>query len=250
MKLSTLIGLASLCLAGSFAQAQASDSRASSRRNTFAVFVEYSNDSSHILLGIAQNRKLAALGASYARRLWASRVGDLRYLVEVRPVLMESDPVNHSVVTVTPIVPVGPPTTYKYDDVPYLSCTPGNFHQTFQSPSNTVQYDVTVTCDRRWSFAQGLSPIGLQYSLRRGHSIQPFVSSTAGYIFSTRPIPTTDAGSFNFTFDFGVGVEFFQSRMRSIQAEYRYHHISNHDTANANPGIDNGVFKLSYAFGR
>jgi hypothetical protein len=38
--------------------------------------------------------------------------------------------------------------------------------------------------------------------------------------------------------------------MRSIQAEYRYHHISNHDTANANPGIDNGVFKLSYAFGR
>ncbi len=218
MKPSAFASLALLFVIATVAHAQTHDSRAFSRRNTFTVFTEYSNDSSHMLMGISEDRKLTALGASYARRLWSSRVGDLRYLAEVRPVLMESDPVN-------------------------LVTTVYSFIQSYS-------YTSTITCGRRWTFAQGFSPIGLQYSLRPGHRLQPFVSSTAGYILSTRPIPTANAGSFNFTFDFGAGVELFHSETRSIQLEYRFHHISNHGTADVNPGIDNGVFKLSYAFGR
>jgi hypothetical protein len=67
---------------------------------------------------------------------------------------------------------------------------------------------------------------------------------------STQPIPTSGAGSFNFTFDVGAGFELFQSKGRSIRAEYRLHHISNHGTAQENPGIDNGAFQLTYSFGR
>lgn len=250
MKPSAFASLALLFVIATVAHAQTHDSRAFSRRNTFTVFTEYSNDSSHMLMGISEDRKLTALGASYARGLWSSRVGDLRYLAEVRPVLMESDPVNLVTTVYSFINPPGPDVTQVSAGEPYGSCKPASFQGTIQSPTQSYSYTSTITCGRRWTFAQGFSPIGLQYSLRPGHSLQPFVSSTAGYILSTRPIPTANAGSFNFTFDFGAGVELFHSETRSIQLEYRFHHISNHGTADVNPGIDNGVFKLSYAFGR
>jgi len=33
--------------------------------------------------------------------------------------------------------------------------------------------------------------------------------------------------------------------------EYRYHHLANAGSgSSANPGIDSGVFKVSYSFGR
>jgi opacity protein-like surface antigen len=69
-------------------------------------------------------------------------------------------------------------------------------------------------------------------------------------MYSTRPIPDESAGSFNFTFDFGAGVEFWRSASKSVRIDYRYHHISNHYTAPDNPGIDNGLFQVTYAFGR
>ncbi len=69
-------------------------------------------------------------------------------------------------------------------------------------------------------------------------------------MYSTQPIPTQSAGSFNFTFDLGAGLEVYRSARTSIRAEYRYHHISNHNTATQNPGIDNGLFQVSYTFGR
>ena len=39
-------------------------------------------------------------------------------------------------------------------------------------------------------------------------------------------------------------------RAQSIRVEYVVQHFSNHDTANANPGVDNGIFKVTYSFGR
>jgi opacity protein-like surface antigen len=69
-------------------------------------------------------------------------------------------------------------------------------------------------------------------------------------MYTTHPIPIYYAGSFNFTFDLGAGIELYRSKTRSIRAEYRYHHISNHETAEQNPGIDNGLFQVTYTFGR
>ena len=250
MKQSAVVSFAVFFLFCSAGWAQMEDSRTFSRRNTFTVFTEYSNDSSHILMGVAENRKLVALGGSYARRLWPSHLGDLRYIVEIRPVLMVSNPVAYTTTVSTPFDPPGPTSTNTASSEPDRSCKPGTSQQTFHFPSQSYLYVSTTTCGQRWIFAQGFSPVGLQYSFRPTHGIQPFVSSTAGYIFSTNPIPTSDAGSFNFTFDIGGGIEFLRRRTHSIQIEYRFHHISNHETAADNPGIDNGVFKLSYAFGR
>jgi hypothetical protein len=251
MKLSGLAGFVFLILlSGSSIHAQTSDSGPISRRNTFGIYVEYSNDSSHMVLGVAENRKLVALGGSYALRLWRSHVGDLRYIVEARPVLMESDPVARDVQTLTYVDPPGPTFSGVFKSEPITACRPGTIQQSEQLPGQTIDITNTTTCDRRWVFAQGFSPVGLQYGFRPGRSFQPLLTSTAGYVFSTTPIPVDNAGSFNFTFDMGAGFEWFRTRSQSIQFEYRYHHISNHSTADANPGIDNGVFKLTYAFGR
>ena len=249
MKLSGLVGFVSLffCL-GSSIHAQSNESRPISRRNTFGIYVEYSNDSSHMVMGRAENRKLVALGGSYALRLWRSHVGDLRYIMEVRPVLMESDPVTRDAATFI-WVPGSTYTTVSKTE-PAIACHPGIFHYFYQYPSGTLDLTDTDTCERRWVFAQGFSPVGFQYGFRPGHRLQPLLTSTAGYIFSTTPIPVANAGSFNFMFDVGAGLEWFWTRNQSVQFEYRYHHISNHFTADANPGIDNGVFKLTYAFGR
>ena len=50
--------------------------------------------------------------------------------------------------------------------------------------------------------------------------------------------------------EFGAGLEYFLSQSRSMRFEYQVQHFSNAYTANTNPGVDSGLFKLSYTFGR
>src|ERR1035441_5531646 len=76
-----------------FAAAQQSE-QIYSRRNTFSSFFEYSNDSSHIILGSAENRKIGALGFQYQRRVVHRRPLDLYYQAEIRPAMLDSDPMQ------------------------------------------------------------------------------------------------------------------------------------------------------------
>jgi len=216
------------------------------RVNSFGVFTAYSNDSSHILLGVAENRKLLSFGASYSRRLWQGKVVSWQYDGEILPVALESDPVLTETVTYTS--PISGTLSGTLE--PVGACYPAS--QSFSVKEGGVVYTGTdtVVCKRRWTIGEGISPVGFQWNFRPKHRMQPILMGHGGYMYSTRAIPIEGAGSFNFTFDFGGGVEWFQSTKRSWRAEYRYHHISNDDTANQNPGIDNGVFQLSYVFGR
>jgi opacity protein-like surface antigen len=89
----------------------------------------------------------------------------------------------------------------------------------------------------------------MQWNFRPRHKLQPIVEGHVGYQYSTQPIPSVNAGAFNFTFDVGAGFELYRTHSDSYRVEYRYHHISNHDTADDNPGIDNGVIQISWLFG-
>jgi opacity protein-like surface antigen len=80
--------------------------------------------------------------------------------------------------------------------------------------------------------------------------LQPLFTAHIGYVYTTKPVPVAFAGSFNFAFDFGAGLELYRSSTRSVRVEYRFHHISNHNSATVNPGIDNGLFQVGYVFGR
>lgn len=221
------------------------------RKNTFGFFFAYSNDSSHILLGYAQNRKLLNIGASYSRRIWAGRVVNWQYNGEIMPVALESDPVDHNVDTISPNLGIFGNNFGSFNSEPIGPCVPASY----QLPPITIQggtYTVTqtVTCTRRWVIGEGMMPVGFQWSFLPRHRLQPYLIGHGGYMYSTQPIPTQDAGNFNFVFDFGAGFEMFRSRTQSIRVDYRYHHISNHNTASENPGIDSGLAQITYSFGR
>jgi hypothetical protein len=218
-----------------------------SRVNTFGFFAGYSHDSSHILLGIAENRRLLNFGAVYNRRLFRTHAVAMEYSLDLLPIALESDPVDHYTVTITG---QGQPSTFSETAPTIGACHSNSGSGTEVVNGKTLTYTFSNQCSRRWTIGEGMSPVGFQWNFMPRRKLQPFLIGHGGYMYSTQPIPVEGAGSFIFTFDFGVGLELFRSRSKSIRADYRYHHISNHDTAYANPGIDNGVFQVTYAFGR
>ena len=217
-----------------------------SRLNSFGFFAAYANDSSHILLGSVENRKLLNFGASYSRRLKQGHLANWQYNAELMPVALESDPLVHQVLVYTS--PISH--TFITDTAPLTHCTSGSgsFNETLNGV--TTAYTYTNTCTRQWTIGEAMSPVGMEWNFLPRRKLQPFAIAHGGYIYSTRAIPVAAAGSFNFTFDFGFGLEFYRTKRQSIRAEYRYHHISNSETASQNPGIDTGLYQVTYVFGR
>jgi len=253
------VGLLPLVCLGGFLCAQSAEVHpVFSRLNSFGAFGEYSNSSSHILLGFAQQRKLLNFGASYGRRILLRPLVDLEYVAEVRPLMFESDPVVQA--TDVETSSKYPTQSYQYSYRPDQQCRP-SLISTFSvtdTQGNTYTSVTTGTCGRQWTFGQGFSPAGLKVNLLPRHAIQPVITALGGYMFSAQAIPVNGAGSFNYTLEIGAGVELYRSRgtsdsrfgKRSVRAEYRYHHISNKNTALTNPGIDSGLLQVTYAFGR
>lgn len=240
-----LAGLVCFVLPVARAQTGA-DAPAYARKQTFGIFTAYSNDSSHMLLGIAERRKLFDLGVSYNRRILAGRVVDWEYSAELLPVALESDPLSRSVVVET--APEASTTVYSGGAA--LTCDVMVRPYTYTASGVTYTGTAYDYCHgRQWTIGTAFSPVGLQWNFLTRHRLQPFANGHGGYMYSTRPIPESYAGAFNFTFDFGAGAEWFRTRSQSIRLEYRYHHISNHNTALENPGVDSGLFQLSYTFG-
>src|SRR5208282_3755746 len=64
-----------------------------SNRTALSGFVEYSNDSSHMLIGYADGRKISAVGASLERRSFVNNTLSGAWVAEVRPLMQVSDPV-------------------------------------------------------------------------------------------------------------------------------------------------------------
>jgi len=216
-------------------------------RNTFGVFTEYSNDSSHMLMGVAENRKLITLGGSYAFRVLSTRFGTLQYLGEIRPVMYTSDPVQVTTQVFATPAGIGPfVSSYAITD---HCVAQAEFFRV--GPITPIESGtITNTCSRRWTYATGMNPLGFKVNLMPHHRLQPIISGGLGYMFSTQPIPIPQAGSFNFAFEFGGGLELFRAHGRAMTLEYHFHHYSNKYTATVNPGVDNGLFKLTYTFGR
>ena len=216
------------------------------RANSFGFLAAYSNDSSHILLGIADQRKILNIGASYSRRLVLNHVVNWQYDGEILPVALDSDPVETTTITMTnptdpsqPIIITGSGTTQS-------ACHSSS--GTFGGSGGTISY--VSTCSRRWVYGGGLSPAGFRWNFFPLRKVQPFLGGHGGFMVSTQEIPINYANNFNFTFDFDAGFEWYRTHSHSWRAEYRYHHISNKNTAIANPGIDSGLFQVSYVFGR
>jgi hypothetical protein len=235
--------------------AQAKTAEDYSRKNTFTLFAEYSNDSSPILVGQSRQRKFVTAGGAYTRRLVQFRGSDLSYQAELRPIVFESDPVESVTDTIT--VTTGPTAgTVSVASGSYVAikCVAANNSGSVPpDPGSGLpgeNYVIVQTCGRRWTFGQSFAPIGFKYAVRTRHPVQPFLVGTLGYMYTSRPVPLPQAEAFNFVISVGAGVEVYRSHTRSVALEARVQHFSNRDTAEQNPGTDSVMFKVSYSFGR
>jgi len=96
----------------------------------------------------------------------------------------------------------------------------------------------TLTSTRDQAYGAGISPIGLKFNFRPRRKVQPFASTTGGFLFFNEDVPRPGAARFNFTFDFSGGVQVVNSSRRSFFVGYKYQHISNGDHSPINPGVD------------
>ncbi len=218
-------------------------------RSAIAPYVEYSNTSSHILIGSTQNRRIAAFGLDYKLRLRQGKSWMWYYVGDLRPIVFLQDPISSTTQTIQfgNQTPDGP---FLIQNGPIPSACRS---ATYPDPRNG-QSDVTVIdtriCGARWTYAGGLSPLGQEVVVLPKSRIKPYAMLNAGLILSTRDVPADRSSALNFTFEFGAGVRIMQSHVRGVSLDYRIRHLSNRNIGDSNPGIDNQVIRLSYLFGR
>jgi opacity protein-like surface antigen len=234
------------------AASRAQDIGAYSNRKVFSGFIEYSNDSSHMLLGYAEGRKITALGMGFQKRSFLKEGVTGSWLAEVRPYMRVVDPTMTGFALSFPQQPAYSGMVNFASPVPVDKPVTNTPQNVFLVTQNRV-YPGTATYigGTRSTYVAGFSPLGYKLSLLPHRRFQPFVTGLGGFAVSPRDIPVFNSSAFNFTFEMGAGVEIYRTHTRSCQLEYRYHHLAN-TSANTtdNPGIDSGVFKVTYSFGR
>jgi hypothetical protein len=245
-------GVLVLLLLAAVGSCRAQEIGAYSNRKVLSGFVEYSNDSSHMLLGYAEGRKITALGVGFERRNLMRNGFTGSFMAEVRPYMRVVDPTEQGFTLFFPQqpsysgqvrfntpVPVDRPVTSKPENVVLVM------------QNHVYSGTATYIGGTRSTYVTAFSPLGYKVSLFPHHRIQPFFTSLGGFAISPRDIPVFNSSSFNFTLEVGGGLQIYQSHTRSCQLEYRYHHLANAGAGSGqNPGIDSGVMKVTYSFGR
>jgi hypothetical protein len=197
------------CAAASFA---ASDGCSLDRgTNELGFWAGYSPDNPS-LIGITTDRPFFELNFQYARVLVARDNWALKYMVEMVPVAVISQPRQVNVVQ-------------------------GNV---------VVQVDAAGT--RRAIYGGGTSPIGLQVNFRRHRMLQPYINGTAGVLYFTEQVPVSGSSQFNFGVGWGAGVQIWHRENQSVSIGYKFHHISNANSANRNPGVDSNLLYAGYSW--
>lgn len=88
----------------------------------------------------------------------------------------------------------------------------------------------------------GITPVGFQLNINRDNIIQPFFKSSAGFMYFKKPFPDDRGVPFNFTLELGGGIELMVLNNVSLTAGYKYHHMSNGQFGEVNPGVDSNIF--------
>lgn len=170
------------------------------RRNEFGVWGGISFDAPTTWIGRTPDARFGNIGLRYGRVLAANQTLAFSWTIDVVPVAVLS--VNRFT-----IVPTGS----------------GSF---------------TVQRTRDHTYGAGSSPIGLKLNFRRSQTLQPFASGSGGFLYFSKDVPVAGAARFNFTFDFGGGLQIMRDSGRAITVGYKYQHISNGDRSPINPGVD------------
>jgi hypothetical protein len=95
----------------------------------------------------------------------------------------------------------------------------------------------------------GVSPLVWRWNFQPRGKLAPFAELAGGALWTRDPVPenTTTA---NFTAHVGYGVRYFVWPQTAIVVGYRFHHISNGNRLDENPGINAHVLQFGVSFAR
>jgi hypothetical protein len=158
-------------------------------------------------LGATAGREFFLAAVQYGRTVAANRRVALEYTLDFIPV---------AVVTKNP--------TPEFDSGPHAN------------RGNEVQVSSV--------YGFGFSPVGLKFYFVQSQRSRLFLSASAGFLSFKEEVPLPEARKFNFAFDFGGGIQLLASARWGLTLGYRLHHLSNANTADANPGLDASIFYL------
>lgn len=88
----------------------------------------------------------------------------------------------------------------------------------------------------------GITPLGFQFNFNHTKVVQPFFKSSTGYMYFNKRFPDERGVRFNFTLELGTGIEFVIGKNVSMSVGYKYHHMSNGEIGQINPGVDSNIF--------
>jgi lipid A 3-O-deacylase len=94
----------------------------------------------------------------------------------------------------------------------------------------------------------------LRYDFATGTRVVPFLEGGAGILLSTPQ--STDrqsqfrASQFNFTLQIAPGIRYFLNKRAALSLEYRFHHISDANTTEHNPGLNSDFVLLGFSIFR
>jgi len=212
-------------------------------RQSFGISTSFAPDSSHILIGIAQQRRVWTISAEYGRTFFANDSIRLDYEGSITPFFQERDPTiqgtfftlpnGYTVITPTPNLRV-------------IRVTHGPVG--IDLPGPYLVYDYGFGSEK--TYGLGLSPLGARINGFNRHRLQPTFSLDLGLVLSQRGLPIDGAAQVNYLFSIGPGIEFYYQPNRAIRLEYLYRHMSTFDPSlNTNPGVDAGVFRVTLTRG-
>jgi hypothetical protein len=207
-------------------------------RQSFGFSTTYSADSSHILIGDAEQRRIWTLGAEYTPLIHPGPRFRFDYEGSVMPLYEETDPTVYG-------------TIFTLNGQTFTTeQTPERVVYAVRGPVGTVgtgkgaNSPVYALTGREDTYAAAFAPLGARVNAFPRRRIQPSFALDLGFIVSARDIPIDQSSQFNFMFSFGPGVQLFTSPNASLRLEYIYRHASNAGLGNQNPGVDQGVARV------
>lgn len=235
-------GVVLSCAAARASNAQ--DTGSYGGKQSFGFSTSWSGDSSHILIGDSEKRRVWTLGAEYSRIIVRSPHVRLDYEGSILPLYQETDPtVTGTMFTFngqTFLTPQAP------ERVIYVTSQPVGIAITGKNTTAPIYAQFA----KEDTYAAAFSPLGARVNALPRWRVQPTLSLDLGFVVSRQDIPIDDSSQFNFLFSFGPGVELFADHQTSWRLEYLYRHMSNGGLGNENPGVDQGVVRVTLSVHR
>jgi hypothetical protein len=211
---------------------------------SFGFSTTYSPNSTHILIGESEDRHIWTVGFEYTHLLRQNPYYRLDYEGSIMPVWEEIDPtVTGTVFTSGGSAIVTPQTPVRVVDVAHGPVG------TILTASGAI-VPLYAQFSRENTYAAALSPLGARITALPRWRVQPSFSIDMGFILSARDLPVDDSARFNYLFSCGPGIEFFGDAKTSWRVEYLYRHFSNAGQGDQNPGVDQGVIRVTVSVHR